>query len=272
MDTRAASSRANKKAHSKPKQASKPRQGGGSSKARGLEKDSPEVRASKSMSYILRHHAASEGVPMRPDGYVKVTDLLANPRMRALNIDFDTLKEIVASNNKQRFALLHEPDPLVPDDEDSGEWFVRANQGHSIKTIQVEMKEVLSLSDIPTGIAVHGTLRTHWNKISTQGLSRMNRNHIHIAQGLSRKDAISGFRASSDIFIYIDIDKAVASGIKFYLSENGVVLAEGDENGFIPPEYFLRVEDRQGVISGWEEGRQAMNTVTADIETISLVT
>lgn len=49
---------------------------GGSSKLRGLEKDSPEVRASKTLSWLLRHGAASEGLEMRADGYVKVNDLV----------------------------------------------------------------------------------------------------------------------------------------------------------------------------------------------------
>lgn len=49
---------------------------GGSSKLRGLEKDSPEVRLSKTLSWLLRHGAKGEGLPMREDGYVKVTDLV----------------------------------------------------------------------------------------------------------------------------------------------------------------------------------------------------
>lgn len=47
-----------------------------SSKLRGLERDSPEVRVSKTLSWLLRHGAQSEGLSMRPDGYVKVTDLV----------------------------------------------------------------------------------------------------------------------------------------------------------------------------------------------------
>ena len=49
---------------------------GGSAKLRGLEKDSPEVRLSKTLSWLLRHGAKGEGLAMREDGYVKVTDLV----------------------------------------------------------------------------------------------------------------------------------------------------------------------------------------------------
>jgi 2'-phosphotransferase len=60
-------------------------------------------------------------------------------------------------------------------------------------------------------------------------------------------------RGSSQIFIFIDVQKALASGIEFFLSDNGVVLTEGDERGFLNPELFERVEDAKGVlVGGWE--------------------
>ena len=49
---------------------------GGSAKLRGPEKDSPEVRLSKTLSWLLRHGAKGEGLSMREDGYVKVKDLV----------------------------------------------------------------------------------------------------------------------------------------------------------------------------------------------------
>jgi hypothetical protein len=49
----------------------------GSGKMRGREQDSPEVRLSKTLSWLLRHGAQGEGLAMRPDGYVKVTDLVS---------------------------------------------------------------------------------------------------------------------------------------------------------------------------------------------------
>jgi len=37
----------------------------------------------------------------------------------------------------------------------------------------------------------------------------------------------------------------LADGIKFYRSENGVILSKGDSNGCIPTKYFKRAYDRQ---------------------------
>src|SRR5262245_51130304 len=61
-------------------------------------------------------------------------------------------------------------------------------------------------------------------------------------------------RQSSQILIYIDVQKAIDSGIKFYLSSNGVVLTEGDENGYLRPQFLKRVEDSKRVpLQRWED-------------------
>jgi 2'-phosphotransferase len=45
-------------------------------KLRGQVRDSPDVRISKTLSWLLRHGAQDEGLKMRTDGYVKVDDLV----------------------------------------------------------------------------------------------------------------------------------------------------------------------------------------------------
>jgi len=64
-------------------------------------------------------------------------------------------------------------------------------------------------------------------------------------------------RNSADIFIFIDLQKALDAGHKFQLSANGVILTSGNEKGFLPPEFFSRVERRVGKsgrepLPGWE--------------------
>ncbi|KIL65540.1 hypothetical protein M378DRAFT_76750 [Amanita muscaria Koide BX008] len=203
-------------------------------------KDTPEVRLSKTISWLLRHGAKSEGLAMRTDGCVKVEDLLANPKIKSQNVDFARLQAIVTADAKQRYALLSEP---AAEEEGRAEetWWIKANQGHSITTVEVEMKSILSIKDIPSACAVHGTSMAAWKSIAIQGLSKMKRNHIHLAQGVSDDNVISGMRRSSQVFIYVDVQKAIDAGIKFFLSDNGVVLTSGDETGFLKPEYFDRV-------------------------------
>ena len=45
-------------------------------KLRGQVRDSPDIRTSKTLSWLLRHGAQGEGLKMRTDGYVKVDDLV----------------------------------------------------------------------------------------------------------------------------------------------------------------------------------------------------
>lgn len=110
----------------------------------------------------------------------------------------------------------------------------------------LELKPVVNSEEIPQ--VIHGTYKKHWFKIRAEGLNRMSRNHIHFATGLPfDKEVISGIRRNVEVFIYIDVPKALAAGIKFYQSTNGVVLSPGDANGVIKPDYFLKVFDEKGL-------------------------
>ena len=60
-------SKANGKRNDKPNQ---------STKMRGRDHDSHDIRVSKTLSWLLRHAAASEGLQMRADGYVKVSEIV----------------------------------------------------------------------------------------------------------------------------------------------------------------------------------------------------
>ncbi|KAF9523353.1 KptA family-domain-containing protein [Crepidotus variabilis] len=281
-----APSNAKGKAKAKPKGAGRQHPPKGSpsqsSKLRGMDKDSTEVRVSKTLTWLLRHGAQNEGLHMRADGCVRVTDILNHPKVKSTGLDLEALELLVKSNDKQRYDLICEtregvvldttsPAPVaVPAVEVGAEgssvqspevppstkgiWWIRARQGHSIKEVKLELKPILSLKDIPTGIAVHGTNREAWKIISQTGLSKMKRNHIHIAQDVAGQNVVSGMRTSSQILIYIDITKAIDAGIKFWLSDNGVILTEGNEDGYLARRYFQKVVDlRHGELQGWEE-------------------
>lgn len=152
----------------------------------------------------------------------------------------------------------------IPESEEPSDYIIRANQGHSIKVDTDGLLEPITVEakNVPE-VCVHGTDESAWKLIlKGGGLRRMGRNHIHFAAGLpagfkslaatelstEEKEAppvISGMRKSSTVLIYIDIEAAMASGIKFHLSENGVILSEGNDKGFLPSDFFKRVESRK---------------------------
>ncbi len=71
----------------------------------------------------------------------------------------------------------------------------------------------------------------------------MGRNHVHFAIGLpSESGVISGMRKSAEVYIYIDSARAMAEGIVFFKSSNGVILTAGlGPEGMVPPSCFSQV-------------------------------
>ncbi|KAK7048387.1 carbohydrate esterase family 16 protein [Favolaschia claudopus] len=205
-------------------------------------RDSPEVRLSKTLSWLLRHGAQSEGLPMRPDGYVLVVDLLANPKLKDLTLE--TLQEIVKNDSKQRYDLIFEKGV----EAEAGVWCIKANQGHSLKSVKLDLQPVLSIADIPTGVAVHGTTKDAWVSISTQGLKRMKRNHIHLAQGVGGGNVISGMRGSSQILIFLDVQRAIDDAMELSLQRAMSMV-------FYRPNISQELKRRKGCLS--LDGRRA---------------
>lgn len=65
-----------------PREEDKPAKKGPSPKLRGHPRDSPSVRISKSLSWLLRHGAEKAGLNIRQDGYAKVSDVVSLQRWR----------------------------------------------------------------------------------------------------------------------------------------------------------------------------------------------
>ncbi|XP_020686087.1 tRNA 2'-phosphotransferase 1 isoform X1 [Dendrobium catenatum] len=189
------------------------------------------------MTRILRHMAAEVNLEIRSDGYVRVADLLklnlttyAKVPLRAHTIE--DVKEAVRRDNKQRFSLL----------EENGSLLIRANQGHSIKNVTSEslLKPILSTDEVQ--VCVHGTYKKNLESILQYGLKRMERLHVHFASGLPLDgEVISGMRRDVNILIFLDLRKALQDGMKFYISDNKVILTEGFD-GVVPTEYFEKIE------------------------------
>lgn len=72
----------------------------------------------------------------------------------------------------------------------------------------------------------------------------MTRLHIHFATGLPKDESvISGIRSNAQIYVYINLKKALADNISFFKSLNNVILSPGNSSGIIEPKYFLKIVD-----------------------------
>uniref|UniRef100_A0AAA9TCD3 2'-phosphotransferase n=2 Tax=Bos TaxID=9903 RepID=A0AAA9TCD3_BOVIN len=202
-------------------------QGPAGSAARHPESDR-DVQLSKALSYALRHGALKLGLPMGADGFVPLDALLQLPQFRSFSAE--DVQRVVDTNVKQRFALQ-------PGDPSTGP-LIRANQGHSLQVPELELEPLETPQALPL-MLVHGTFRQHWPSILLKGLSCRGRTHIHLAPGLpGDPGVISGMRPNCEVAVFINGPLALADGIPFFRSTNGVILTPGNADGVLPPKYF----------------------------------
>lgn len=97
----------------------------------------------------------------------------------------------------------------------------------------------------------------------------MGRQHVHFGTGLLPDDAggeeadgkpkvISGMRSDAEVLVFVDVERSLRDGgIKWWVSANGVVLTDGNEEGVVPLKYFKEVRGRrQGVGVLWRDGEK----------------
>jgi 2'-phosphotransferase len=180
-----------------------------------------DTAISKQLSYLLRHDPS-----LQRDSAGYVHDSVVFERIPGLT--FPVLKRIVDQSAKSRFDLLQR----------DGRHYVRANQGHSASIAgQLDDSAILTPLVEPLDGCFHGTYSRFLPLIQQGGLKTMSRAHIHIAK---HHHARSGQRPDCDVFIYIDIAAAMADGIPFFESKNGVILTPGID-GVLPPKYFKSI-------------------------------
>ncbi|KAK5018222.1 tRNA 2'-phosphotransferase, partial [Cryomyces antarcticus] len=187
------------------------------------------------------------------------------------------------TNPEQEHPSSTPPTPIAEEAQpstDPHDYLIRANQGHSLPLDAASLLTPITPStlsvarDAGTDIcAIHGTTHAAWVEIlASGGLRPMGRNQMHFAAGLpkgfvqhrdSTSDSapphqdpvISGMRASSTVLIHVDLPAALDAGIRFWRSDNGVLLSSGVEEadadveagmpaGVVPLRFFKRVEDR----------------------------
>jgi 2'-phosphotransferase len=224
-------------------------------KRRNKRQMNPEEELSRSLSWALRHAAPQLKLDMCDEGYVPVSQLLANkhPKFASKHYTVADVNKVVEENEKQRFHLEYRTHTVASSSSSGGDKVlcIRASQGHSIKMVRAEKLLTPLSTAILRGellsdniVVIHGTTLVAWDCfIKTQGLHRMKRNHIHFAKGLpGDSGVISGMRKHCEVHIYIETKACANDAIPFYESANGVILTAGvDESGVLPLEYFSKV-------------------------------
>lgn len=115
----------------------------------------------------------------------------------------DELKEIVVTDNKQRYEFSEDMNRI------------RARQRHSVH-VDVELEEML-----PPDTLYHGTGECFLDSILEHGIKKGNRLYVHLSE--TRETAINvGKRHGKPVVLVIDAKRMAEDGHKFFLSRNGV--------------------------------------------------
>ena len=166
------------------------------------------------ISLILRHKPSEIGIQLDEHGWANVVELINGINNTGRNIDLEILKEIVRTDNKQRYSF----------NEDKS--LIRANQGHSIP-VDVELKE-----QQPPQFLYHGTASRFIDSIMQEGLKPMSRLYVHLSRDVETAMKV-GKRHGEPVVLKIRSKEMHDDGIKFYLSENGVWLTNCIDKKYI---------------------------------------
>ncbi len=162
------------------------------------------TRKSKKLSWLLRHGAGEEGLPMDPAGWVPITEVLTRLRLARGQLD-----EVVRRNTKRRLQV----------DGDR----IRCCQGHSLDGMPVT-RSALEASWVAWGGGTvwHGTSVDAVAPIARGGIVPGRRTHVHLAPALS---SVVGKRAAVHVMLAVDPARMAAAGEPLWAAPNGVVLA-----------------------------------------------
>jgi putative RNA 2'-phosphotransferase len=172
------------------------------------------IRISKKMSYLLRHHPDAFGLTLDAQGWCKVADLLQAFKDNGTPLSRELLEEVVATNDKKRFAF------------NEGGTKIRASQGHSI-SIDLGYTPVE-----PPEILYHGTAKRHLDAIFQEGLQKRNRHHVHLSPDLDTAINV-GQRHGKVVVLKVMAKAMFEQGHAFYRSQNGVWLTEAVKPAFL---------------------------------------
>ena len=125
------------------------------------------IKRGKKLSYLLRHDKSSA---FDEHGWREVNDLVANH-----GFTMEELREIVATNNKQRYEFSEDM------------MRIRARQGHSIQ-VDVELEEA-----IPPDVLYHGTAKEYADSIMKQGILKGKRLYVHLSTTIETATKVQGY-------------------------------------------------------------------------------
>jgi putative RNA 2'-phosphotransferase len=178
------------------------------------------VRISKFLSLVLRHQPETIGIELDQNGWADVDALIEKTNGHGIKLDMGTLKYVVATNSKKRFAFNDAFDKI------------RASQGHSI---YVELGYV---SQVPPEFLYHGTGEKSVEPIRRSGIEKRSRQHVHLSKDVETAIKV-GQRHGKPFVFKVRAGQMHDDKFEFFLSDNGVWLTDS-----VPARYLEQNDGR----------------------------
>ena len=171
--------------------------------------------ASRFLSLVLRHRPDRIGLALDAQGWADLDALVRLSNAHGTPLTRDEVLRIVATNDKQRFAL------------DATGSRIRASQGHSVDIdLGLEPSE-------PPSVLYHGTATRFLHPIRKRGLVAGSRRHVHLSESVATATAV-GARHGVPAVLTVDARAMHRDGHAFFRSANGVWLVDA-----VPARYLV---------------------------------
>lgn len=172
------------------------------------------LQLSKEISYALRHAPWEYELELDENGWVSVEQLLTalkeNGQWESIRVE--DLEHIIECSDKKRHELV--------------DGRIRALYGHSIP------KKIVKESAEPPVILFHGTARRFLESIENKGILPKGRQYVHLSNDIETALQVGKRHDDKPIIFKIDAKRAWDEGVKFYLGNDKVWLADS-----IPSKY-----------------------------------
>lgn len=174
------------------------------------------IRLSKTVSHALRHAPWLYELELDEQGWADadlLLDALRQHRKRWHDLSMEALREMVETNDKQRFEMT--------------EGLIRARYGHSLPD------KLKKTPGVPPDLLYHGTAISIVPLIMVEGLQPMRRQYVHLSVEEGTAQQVAQRKGEQTVILTILAGKAHNAGTPFYEGNHIVWLAD-----IIPPEFI----------------------------------
>lgn len=174
-----------------------------------------DTKLSKEVSYALRHAPWEYELELDKNGWVPIDQLLQALRQSAewKHVESDDLKNMIEKSKKKRHEIKGNS--------------IRALYGHSVP-MKIEKEEA-----VPPKVLYHGTAHKFLPEIKKAGLSPMARQYVHLSEDIETAALVGKRKDQHPIILMINTENARGKGVKFYIGNEKVWLADRIPSEFI---------------------------------------